>query len=149
MKQGKQAVCLLAGMILLIISACASVPLAPPEADMKARNMSAPKDKALVYLYRNQVIGAALKMAVHIDGKYAGDTAANTYLMQLLPPGKHEITSVAGNIATFILDARAGETYYIWQSVESYGGSKLQRVDSGTGRQGVNESKLILPQEGM
>lgn len=53
MKKRTSLMLVLAGAMLMLVSACASVPLAPPEMDMKAKNMAAPKDKALVYLYRN------------------------------------------------------------------------------------------------
>jgi hypothetical protein len=130
----------------LTISACASVPLAPPEMDMKAKNMAAPKDKALVYLYRNESMGGAVKLTVNVDGRYAGQTAAKTYFMWLLPPGKHEFTSIAEDTTKVNLDARAGETYYLWQEVKMglWGPrSNLQIVDKTTGKKGVGESLLI------
>jgi hypothetical protein len=90
-----------------------------------------------------------MKMTVNRDGKYAGQTAAKTYFMWLLKPGKHEFSSVTENTSTLSLDAKAGQAYYIWQEVKMglmSARSKLQLVDKETGRQGVEESKLI--QEG-
>ena len=136
----------LAGALLMMVSACASVPMAPPEMDMKAKNMTAPNDKALVYLYRNESMGAAMKLTVNVDGKYAGQTAAKTYFMWLLPPGKHDFASIAENTTNVSLDAKAGETYYIWQEIKMgvlSARSKLQLVDKETGKKGVEESKLI------
>jgi hypothetical protein len=135
-----------AGALLMMMSACASVPLAPPEMDMKAKNMTAPKDKALVYLYRNETFGAAIKLNVNVDGKYAGQTASKTYFMWLLAPGKHEFQTVAENTSNVSLDAKAGQTYYVWQEVKMgawSAGAKLQLVDKETGKKGVEESKLI------
>lgn len=146
MKKRTSLMLILAGAMLMMVSACASVPLAPPEMDMKAKNMSAPKDKALVYLYRNETMGAAIKMTVNLDGRFAGQTASKTYFMWLLPPGKHDFASVTENMSTLNLDARAGETYYIWQEVKMgmwAAGSKLQLVDKEVGKKGVEESKLI------
>lgn len=149
MKKRTSLMFILAGALLMMVSACASVPLAPPEMDMKAKNMSAPKDKALVYLYRNETMGAAIKMPVNLDGRFAGQTASKTYFMWLLPPGKHDFASVTENTSTLNLDAKAGETYYIWQEVKMgmwAAGSKLQLVDKETGKKGVEESKLIAEQ---
>ncbi len=146
MKRRTGLMLILAGALLMMVSACASVPMAPPEMDMKAKNMTAPKDKALVYLYRNESMGAAMKLTVNVDGKYAGKTAAKTYFMWLLPPGKHDFTSVAENTTNVSLDAKAGETYYIWQEIKMgvlSARSKLQLVDKETGKKGVEESKLI------
>jgi len=145
MKKRTGLMLVLAGA-LLMMGACASVPLASPEMDMKAKKMTAPKDKALVYLYRNEAFGAALKLSVNVDGKYIGQTASKTYFMWLLPPGKHELTSVAENTSKVNLDAKAGQTYYIWQEVKMWmwsGRSNLQLVDKDTGRKGVEESSLI------
>lgn len=146
MKKRTGLMLVLAGALLMMISACASVPLAPPEMDVKAKNMPAPKDKALVYLYRNETFGAALKLGVNVDGRFAGQTASKTYFMWLLPPGKHDFTSVGENTSAVALDAKAGQTYYIWQEIKMgawSARSKLQIVDKETGRKGVEESKLI------
>ncbi|HAK59738.1 MAG TPA: hypothetical protein DCO77_05060 [Nitrospiraceae bacterium] len=136
----------LAGAMLVITSACASVPMASLEMDMKAKNMSAPQDKALVYLYRNETFGSAIKMTVNLDGKFAGQTARKTYFMWLLPPGNHEFVSVTENTSRLNVDAKAGQTYYIWQEVKMgmWGArSKLQLVDKAKGKKGVDVSKLI------
>ena len=146
MNKKRSLLLVLAGAMLVMVSACASVPMAPPEMDMKAKSMTAPKDKALVYLYRNEAMGAAIKMTVNLDGRFAGQTASKTYFMWLLPPGKHEFASVTENTSTLNLDAKAGETYYIWQEVKMgtwAAGSNLQLVDKEKGKMGVEESKLI------
>jgi hypothetical protein len=146
MKKRTSLMLILAGAMLMLVSACASVPMAPLEMDMKAKNMSAPKDKALVYLYRNESMGGAVKMTVNLDGRFAGQTASKTYFMWLLAPGKHEFTSVTENTSTLNLDAKAGDTYYIWQEVKMgawAARSNLQLVDKAKGKQGVEESKLI------
>ena len=62
------------------------------------------------------------------------------------PPGKHEFTSIAEDTTKVNLDARAGETYYLWQEVKMglWGPrSNLQIVDKTTGKKGVGESLLI------
>jgi hypothetical protein len=146
MKKRTSLMLILAGAMLMLVSACASVPMAPPEMDMKAKNMSAPKDKALVYLYRNESMGGAVKMTVNVDGRFAGQTASKTYFMWLLTPGKHEFASITENTSTLNLDAKAGETYYIWQEVKMgawAARSNLQLVDKAKGKNGVEESKLI------
>jgi hypothetical protein len=83
---------------------------------------------------------------VNVDGKSAGQTASKTYFMWLLAPGKHEFQTVAENTSNVSLDAKAGQTYYVWQEVKMgawSAGAKLQLVDKETGKKGVEESKLI------
>ena len=137
---------MLAGIMLMMVSACASVPLAPPEMDMKAKKMTAPKNKALVYLYRHESFGAAMKMTVNVDGKYMGQTASKTYFMWLLKPGKHSVDSVTENRSSINLNARAGNTYYIWQEVKMgllSARSKLHLVDREKARDDMEKCKLI------
>ncbi|WP_159462798.1 DUF2846 domain-containing protein [Caballeronia catudaia] len=50
-----------------------------------------------MYVYRNESIGAGVKMPVTLDGKAMGSTAAKTYLYAEVEPGQHKITSEAEN----------------------------------------------------
>jgi len=137
---------LLMGVLVMLLGACASVPMATQEMDLKAKSMTPPPDKTLVYLYRNEMMGSAIKMTVNLDGRYAGQTVSKTYFMWLLDPGKHDLTSVTEDTSNLSIDAKAGETYYVWQEVKMgmwSARSNLQLVDKETGRKAVEESKLI------
>ena len=130
----------------LVMSGCASVPMASKNADAQAKLFAPTTDKATVYIYRNEIIGAAIKMPLLIDGIAIGDTAAKTYVEQVLPPGTHVITSKAENDSTLTLETQAGQTYYVWQEVKMgvlYARSKLHLVDEGDGRKAVEECSLI------
>lgn len=130
----------------LVMSGCASVPMASKSADAQAKLFTPTTGKATVYIYRNEIIGAAIKMPLLIDGIAIGDTAAKTYVEQVLPPGTHVITSKAENDATLSVSAQAGQTYYVWQEVKMgvlYARSKLHLVDEATGRNAVEECSLI------
>ena len=67
-------------LIVVFASGCASVPMATPEQDAAARSFSVKPDKANIYVYRNEAMGAAIKMPVALNGKLVGDTAAKTFL---------------------------------------------------------------------
>ncbi len=129
-----------------------ALPLAPRDRDMMVKNMSAPMDKAIVYLYRNEDYLGCRTLTVTVDGMYAGRTIAKTYLMWLLSPGKHDFASIGGNISTVSIDVRAGETYYIWQDASMpwrvFSRSKtihseLHIVDKEKGHDGVVVSNLV------
>ncbi len=79
-----------------VLTGCASVPEAPPEMDQAAKAFSAPRDKAGVYVYRNETMGAAIKLHVLIDDKYLGETASKTYFYTQVEPGIHTVTGKAG-----------------------------------------------------
>ena len=130
----------------LALGACASVPMATPEQDAQAKKMVPPPGKSLIYVYRNETMGAAIKMAVSLDGRNAGQTGPKTYFMWTVSPGQHEIASLTENTSKLTVNTDSGKAYYVWQEVKMgawSAGSKLQRVDDAKGRAGVEECKLI------
>ena len=50
------------------------------ESTPKLKTFSIAPNKSGVYIYRNESMGAAIKMDVQIEGTPIGQTAANTYL---------------------------------------------------------------------
>ena len=113
--------------------------------DAALKTFSVPADKAGVYIYRNESMGAAVKMDVELDGKAIGQTAANTYLYKEVAPGKHTISSKAENTDTVEIDAKPGTLSYVWQEVKMgllYARTKLHLVDEAVGKKGVLETKL-------
>lgn len=105
----------------------------------------APDDKAGVYIYRNELFGAAVSMDVTVNDKPLGSTGSHTYLYAELPEGKHTISSLAENTSEVELDVKKGSLYYLWQEVKMgiiSARSKLQLVDEEEGQSGVLESKL-------
>jgi len=103
------------------------------------------KDKAGVYIYRNESMGAAIKMNVELDGQSIGQTAANTYLYKEVSPGKHTFTSKTENDSSIEVDAKPGTLLYIWQEVKMgliSARSKLHLVDQAQGQKGVLETRL-------
>jgi PBP1b-binding outer membrane lipoprotein LpoB len=130
----------------LIAGGCASVPMASPDADSKAKTFATTPDKSNVYIYRNESMGAAIKMPLLIDGRSVGDTAANTYILQVLEPGKHTVVSKTENDSTLDVTTEAGKNYFIWQEVKMgafAARSALHQVDEAKGKAGVKECKLI------
>lgn len=130
----------------VLVTGCASVPTANVERDNKAKTFAAPPGKANIYVYRNESMGAAIKMDVAIDGKPLGQTAAKTFFAIEVEPGKHSLLSKAENDSLLDVNAEAGKNYFVWQEVKMglmYARNRLQLVDDATGKAGVNECKLI------
>ena len=128
----------------LLVSGCASVPMAPTPADTEAKTFVVKPDKASIYLYRNETFGGAIAMTVTLDGKVAGRTGPQTYFLWEVDPGPHEVASHAENVETLKLDTEAGKAYYVWQEVKMgmwMARSRLQLMDEAAGRQGVAECK--------
>lgn len=125
---------------------CASVPMADASHDAQAKSFTAPADKANIYLYRNENLGAAVKMDVSLNEQKVGKTVAKTYMLLTVPAGQHTLKSEAENDSVLQLATEAGKNYFVWQEVKMgvlSARNKLQLVDDSTGRKGVNESTLI------
>jgi len=137
-------------VLSLSLVACASVPMESPEQDAAAKNAKPGPGQSLIYVYRNEVFGAAIKLAITLDGKLAGETASETYFLFKVPAGKHTIASEAeGDWSKLTIDCKAGKTYYVWQEVKMgmfAPNSKLQLMDPMEGRKDVEECKLIKSQ---
>lgn len=130
----------------LSLGGCASVPMASVERDAAAKSFAAKSDKSNIYVYRNESLGAAVKLPIVLNGKLVGDTAAKTYLMLEVGPGNHTLVSKSENDSVLPLTTVPGKNYFVWQEVKMgmfSPRSALQLVDDSVGQAGVNECKLI------
>jgi len=133
---------------VVLASGCASVEMASPEMDTSAKSYAVKPNKANIYVYRNEVMGSALKMPVALNGRMVGDTASKTFLLLEVDPGSHTIVSKTENDAVLKVDAVAGRNYFVWQEVKMgimVARSSLHLVDEATGKAGVAECKMIEP----
>lgn len=134
---------------MLVIGAslvgCASVPMGDPQEDATLKTFAIAPDKAGIFIYRNENLGAAFKMDVQLDGAPLGQTAAMTYLYKAVAPGKHTITSSAQNTDTLEVEIKAGSLAYVWQEVKfgnHYARTELHLVSEAEGKKGVLETEL-------
>jgi len=133
--------------IILVASlvGCASVPMGDAKQDAALKTFTIAPDKAGVFIYRNESIGAGVKMDVEIDAKPIGQTAANTYLYKEVSPGKHTVTSKSENTDSLEINVVPGTLSYIWQEVKMgvlYARTKLHLVSDTDGKKGVLETNL-------
>jgi hypothetical protein len=135
-------------LLSLALVGCASVPMGDPKQDSAAKTFQVPADKAGIYVYRNETIGAAVKMDVIIDGQNIGETAAKTFFYKEVVPGKRTVTSKAENTDTVEVDLKPGSLAFIWQEVKMglmFARTKLHLVSEEEGKKGVMETKLAVP----
>src|SRR5207245_11016026 len=78
---------------LLVLCACASVPMASAERDLAAKKFEVPPDEAHLYVYRDETFGAAIKLPVLVDGRHVGDTAPHTFLLVPVVAGPHVVAA--------------------------------------------------------
>ena len=101
-----------------LVSGCAPVHRTTTSVSDQAKTFATMPDKAVVYVYRNTMFGAAVSMAVAVDGVEVGATGAYSFFKLAVPPGHHTIVSNAENDSTLSIDVQAGQNYYIWQDVK-------------------------------
>src|SRR5215470_7461966 len=95
---------------LLALAACASVPRAAPERDLKAKTFAAPpKGKAALYVFRDESMGGAFKMELQLDGAPLGETGPKTFHWVNIAPGKHTLVGKAENESRLEFTASAGQ----------------------------------------
>ena len=132
-------------LAISLLSGCASVPMSSPAEDASAKQFAPVDGKSVLYVYRSETFGAAVKMDVAVDNKLLGQTASKTYFRVVLDPGHHNVDSQTGN-SKLDVDTEAGKVYYVWQEVKmgfASANSKLHLEDAGKGQADVKECKLI------
>lgn len=136
----------------LLMAGCASVPMASSDQDARAKTFAVAPGKANIYVYRNEMMGAAIKMPVILDGQVVGETSAKSYFALEVAPGRHTLASQSASNSVVDVVAQAGKNYFVWQEVKMgmlSAGSKLQLVDDATGRAAVADCSLIASAAGL
>jgi hypothetical protein len=135
-------------LMLLILSGCASVPMASPEHDAYAKNFTVVKDQSRIYLFRNENLGSAVRITVALDGKIMGQTAPKTYFYWNVAPGIHEVSCMSSEANDSIrFTAEAGEPVYIWQEMKMgafSAGCQLHRVKAEAAQGEIRNSSLAV-----
>jgi hypothetical protein len=119
--------------------------MAPPERNAAAKEFRTTPGKSNVYIFRDESFGSAVKMSVVLDGMLFGDTAAKTFLLATVAPGKHELISKSENDARLEFQAEAGKNLYVWQEIKMgvwSARSRLEIVDEAAAKPRVLECAL-------
>ena len=131
----------------LVISGCASVPMASKEQDAVLKAFAKPAvDKAGLYVYRNSLVGQALKKNVYVDGVLLGETANKVYFYKEISPGQHQLSTeseFSDNAINF--QANSGNNYFAEQYIKMgvlVGGANVKMVSDEKGMQNVLECDL-------
>lgn len=135
--------------LMLALAACATVPMATPQADQEGKRFDPPAQGAgAVYIYRPGWMAFARSVDVGIAGGYHAALASNTYLRLEGPPGPLDVVCKTDNTAERRIDIAAGETRYV--EVAMSGGlwgprCSINEVSPGQGQAAVLRSKRVLP----
>jgi hypothetical protein len=136
------------GLAVALAAGCTPLPMADADSAAQAKTFTPSPDRANVYVYRDQYLGAAVRMAITVDGKEIGITRGKTYLVLPLESGQHTLVSQGQTKFPLTLVVAAGKNYFVRQQVThnffsfTYH-SRLRLVDEAAGRQGIDECELV------
>jgi hypothetical protein len=88
-----------------------------------------------------------MKMSLALDGALLGETAAKTFLLATVNPGKHALVSKAENEDLLEFIAKPGENVYVWQEVKMgvlSARTKLSLLDAATAQPRVLQCDLAV-----
>jgi Protein of unknown function (DUF2846) len=129
----------------------ATTAMAPPAVNAQAHSLTPTPDRGIVYVYRSESFGGAVKMPVLMDGVYSGETVPHAFMVWEMAPGRHLVTSKAENDEQLEIDVRPGQAYFVWQEVKMgmmMARSRLHVVSEPEGRQALARCKLVsMPQD--
>ena len=137
--------------LLLALGACASGPMAPPQADQDAKRFDQPPpDKGTLYIYRPGWLGLAQAIDVAIVGGATAQLGSHTYIRLDGPPGPVEIDCKVGdNNAAHQVEIQDGQTRYVEVSIKVgwwLPGCEIAEVPPDQGQAAVLASKRVEPQ---
>jgi hypothetical protein len=100
--------------LTLAAGACATVPMAGPQADQEGKRFDPPAHGAgAVYVYRPGWMALAKTVDVGVAGGYHAKLASNTYFRLEGPPGPIDIVCKTDNTADRQIDIAPGEIRYV------------------------------------
>lgn len=136
-------------MVLLVLSGCASVPMASVEADAEAKEFKTPPEgKSGLYVFRDGFMGQALKKTITVDGEFLGETAPDVYFYKVLDAGEHTVSTESEfSPNDLIINTESQKNYFLENYMKPglfVGGANLKQVSEEEGMKRV--SKLQLAQ---
>lgn len=133
--------------ICLLLSGCATVPIASKEDDAKLKTFQKPADnKSGIYIYRNSFVGQALKKNIYINGEMIGESANKVFFYKEVEPGEQTLSTESEFSENDLkVSTEGGKNYFFEQYIKMgvfVGGAGLKAVSDAEGMKNVQECKL-------
>lgn len=129
------------------LTGCASVKMEPKEASDKAKQFAPPAaGMAGVYVYRDSVVGKALKKDLWLDGKCIGESGPDVFFRTEATPGKHTLSTeseFSPNDLSIMLEA--GKIYFYRQFIKMglmKGGADLEAMPEAEAKPAIAKLEL-------
>lgn len=139
---------ILISALSLLFTGCASVPMANGSRSDAAKQFNPPAPgKAGLYVFRDSMLGAALKKDIWVDGDCVGESAPNVFFFREVEGDKEHTLATESEFSpnTLKLYTKAGDNYFVRQYIKLglfVGGANLEIVDAAQGQAALQKLKL-------
>lgn len=133
---------------ILLLSGCATVPMEPKEVSARAKSFNLPSEgNAGLYIYRNSMVGKALKKDIWIDNKCVGESAPDVFFYEDVKGNMEHNVSTESEFSAnnLIIKVESGKNYFIRQYIKMgafVGGANLEIIEEEEGKKAVSELEM-------
>ena len=134
---------------ILILTGCATVPMATVAQDIEAKSFTPASGMANLYIARrNAYFGSAIAFQIMVDGMPIGSIGPGTYHLISIEPGQHSILASSNeNSERVVFEAAVEKSYYfevrvVMGLVTARAG--IAQVDDGSGMKLVMNGKRAM-----
>lgn len=134
----------------IVFSGCASVKMASAEESNQAKQFNQPENgKAGLYIYRDSILGAALKKKVYVNDTCIGATAPKVFFYEQLDGDKEYKISTESEFSNndLLLNIQSGKNYFIRQYINMgvfVGGANLELIDEDKAKEAILKMDMAL-----
>ena len=142
---------LLLALTAFALTGCASVNMASKEDSDKAKQFSAPSaGNSSLYVYRNSLVGKALKKDIWVDGKCLGESASDVFFYTQVEGGKKHKIETESEFSPNALEVfmETGKNNFVRQFIKIgafVGGADLEQIPEEQGKADVAKLGLATP----
>lgn len=132
----------------ILFSGCATVQLEPKEVSHNAKQFNPPSDgNSGLYIFRDSILGAALKKDIWVDDKCLGESAPLTFFYEDVKGDLEHKISTESEFSPndLILKTESGKNYFVRQYLKLgvfVGGANLEIVEESEGKKAISELEL-------
>ena len=134
----------------IFFAGCSSVPLEPTDISNQAKKYDAPNEgMAGLYIYRDSMLGAALKKDLWVNDNCIGETAPKVFFYTEVEGGKKHKVSTESEFSPndLFIETEAGKHYFVEQYIKMgvmVGGANVELVTAEEGKKAIKPLKLAV-----
>lgn len=138
------------GVVFVILGGCATVATETGEQVQAVKRFPVPDPgKSGIYVYRDSVLGSALKKDIWIDGECVGETAPKVFFYRQVAGGLDHKVSTESEFSPndLVIHTDPGRNYFVRQYIKLgllVGGAGLELVDEKTGKAAIQELEMAV-----